>query len=218
MFKELLNKIKKSKQREIVTKEIKNDENSEILLTNNGGILKMSILGNPSLDVFFEKVRELPKEEKDTILSLPLSILVNSKEQVHPGNYIWTTIINKRYIIISNKDMISINETKKLNDVIEERSVSIDNMSNAFSVYKAVHDSNYSTLEHKRFDSSLSQNPSEFSLSPQEAKNEFELLFDDLIQEGNILNELKGVIEIDSIKDMIDNYFSYIKTDHQSKR
>ena len=210
MFKELLDRIRNSKQTKTVTQDIKKEDDSKIILTKNDDILKMSIIGRPSLHTFFKKVDELPEEEQNIILKLPLNILANSNQEVNPGNYLWTTIENIKYTIISNKKTISINQTKKLSDVIEEINFSIDTMTNAFTVYRAIHDNNYSTIEHKRFDSNGNSLPSDLVLSPEEAKEELDLLFDDLIHQEKVLAELDGVIEIENLKTIIDNYFSNI--------
>ncbi|MEE3343185.1 MAG: hypothetical protein VZS44_03755 [Bacilli bacterium] len=219
MFKKLLNKIENKTKKETVPQEIKNDENNKIILTRNGDVFKMSILGHPTLHIFFEKVRELPQEDQDIILKLPLSILANSNQEVHAGNYIWITIDNSRYIIMSNRDTININQTKKLNDHIEERSVSLNKMTNEFTIYRAIHDKNNSTLEHKGFNTGdYGSIPSVFELSPKEAKEEFELLFNNLIHEEKICAELEGVIEIEKIKFIIDTRFNYVIANSQHRR
>ena len=207
MFRELLNKFINSKKTRTVFQEINEDE-SNIILTKNDDILKMSIIGRPSLHTFFKKVHELPEEEQKIILKLPLSILANSNQEVNPGNYIWTTNENNKYFIIYNKKTITINQTKKSSDIIEERSVTIDTRTNEFIVYRAIHDNDNSTMEHKTFNSNGYNSSSEFVLSPEDAKRTLELLLDDLIYEEKVLTELDGVIEIENIKSIIDYYFN----------
>ena len=207
MFRELLNKFINSKKTRTVFQEI-NEDDSNIILTKKDDILKMSIIGRPSLHTFFKKVHELPEEEQKIILKLPLSILANSNQEVNPGNYIWTTNENNKYFIIYNKKTITINQTKKSSDIIEERSVTIDTRTNEFIVYRAIHDNDNSTMEHKTFNSNGYNSSSEFVLSPEDAKRTLELLLDDLIYEEKVLTELDGVIEIENIKSIIDYYFN----------
>lgn len=215
MLKELLNRIKYGKAPKTMPQEI-NKEESKVLLEKNGDVLKMSILGRPSIDMFFAKVRELPKEDKDIILKLPLSVLANSSDEVNPGDYIWTTINNNSYIIMSNKDTININQTKKLSDRFEDRSVTINKRTRTFTVYKATHDSNFSTIEHRKFDSGdYGFTPSDFTLSLEEAKEEYEVLFNDLIHEEKILKELEGTIDVNNLKTSIDEHFKQIIPQHK---
>ena len=219
MFKELINRIRNGKVEKIVPQEVKKEDDSKIILTKNDDVLKMTIIGTPSLHTFFEKVNELPEEDRKIILKLPLGILANSNQQVNPGNYMWITIENREYIILSNKESININQTKKLADIIEERSVTIDLDTNAFTIYVAIHDSNYSTMDHKKFDcTNYGSMPSDFELSPIDAKKEYEILFDDLMYEEKVLAELEGAIEIRNIKAMLDNYFSYIISNYQGRK
>ena len=218
MFEKLIDIIGYNKKKNKVPQEIKKDDNNEIILTKNGDVLKMSILGHPTTHLFFEEVNKLPQEDQRIILKLPLSILVNSSQQVNSGNYIWTTIENKKYIIMSNSDSIIINQSKELDDCIKERSLSIDMKTNGFIIYSATHDNNYSTQEHKSFNINNYEQISQFfELSPEEAKEECELLFNDLIHEEKILNELEGIIKIEDTKFIIDSRFSYLIPNSQHK-
>lgn len=81
MFRELINKIRNGKVEKNVPQEIKKEDDSKVILTKNGDVLKMSIIGTPSLHTFFEKTNELPEEDRKIVLKLPLSILANSNEQ-----------------------------------------------------------------------------------------------------------------------------------------
>ena len=67
MFKELLDRIRNSKQTKTVTQDIKKEDDSKIILTKNDDILKMSIIGRPSLHTFFKKVDELPEGDQNII-------------------------------------------------------------------------------------------------------------------------------------------------------
>ena len=222
MFEKLINRIRNGKVEKVVPQELqqetKKEDDSKVILTKNDDVLKMTIIGTPSLHTFFEKANELPEGDRKIVLQLPLGILANSNQQVNPGNYMWTTIEDRKYIILSNKESININQTKKVDDIFEERSLTIDLDTNTFTVYKAIHDSNYSTMEHKKFDcTNYGIEPSDFELSPIEAKKEYEVLFDDLMHEEKVLSELNGVFDVGNTKAMLDNYFSYIIANYQAK-
>ena len=219
MLKELINKIRNGKLTKTVPQAINDeDDDNKIVFKKDDEVIRMTIVGHPTLHTFFEKVREFPEEAQKTMLKLPLSILANSDQEANPGNYIWTTIDNKKYIIMTNGKTININQLKKVDDKYEERDISIHRETNSFTVNKAFHDSNLSTLEHKSFNClRYNETPSDFELSPEEAQKEIELLFDDLIHEEKLLKELEGVFDVEFITSSISKYIAYIVSNHKNK-
>ena len=106
MFKELINRIRNGKVEKIVPQEVKKEDDSKIILTKNDDVLKMTIIGTPSLHTFFEKVNELylsykilfvdkyPRGNNDSLNLKTCKNLIN-----HSENYIYK-------IKVGNKEAI----------------------------------------------------------------------------------------------------------------
>ncbi len=210
------NNVQETVKKEIIEPDI------EFIKEEN--MLKMMIPEGVSLDTFFKKVRELNEEDKKAILALPLNILcdgmIGSRNKARSGNYLWFNVDIKRYFIVINNSELLIDEMVALEDVIEERDFSYYFGDNDFTITKKLHDKNYSTLEHKRFDSDDNDNSNplldSFSLSMTEAKSSIKELFNNLEE---ISNTLATIIDINKIKEKVDDYFqNNLEDTNQAKR
>lgn len=180
-------------------------------------MFKMSISEGISFNMFFDKLDELAEEDHNRVRKLPLSILdgglIRGQNMARKGNYFWFEIDNKKYfIVISDKEVI-IEELIVKEEIIEERDFLYELRTGNFTIGKKLHEKNYSTLEHKKFESSSSQlnyDPilSKFSLSIDEAKIAYKELFDNLFSLEKIYNQLQDTTNFNLIRAIMNNYFS----------
>lgn len=217
MFKIIGFKKRKPKVNENLRNEEKPnvDIKPDISITQKNGVYRMDISDFVPFNSFFEKVRELNPKDGKIILQLPLSILSDDSQSITKGSYFWTDINNVSYVIIMNNSLIGINERSQVNNIIVERTLYFNLKSNNFVISKSLHDNNnnYSTMEHKSFNSDFQQTnydqyPEPFILQIDEACGEIDTLFKNVESEKKILDILKSIEDLGEIKETINSYFS----------
>ena len=207
MFKELINKLKKKKQRLQDLTDTQSEKASfNISISKEYGIYKIEVSDYVSIIDYADYVKLIDKYGITEKISN--GVLWNSRKQkVNKGTYYVLIVENRLYNILVNDNDFILDERTQIENITEERILEFNTNSGDYHYFSAKHDKTGNTF-YTRYYSKKRLDLGKLNFSKEEAYEEVNNVISNLSNIGEITEIIDtNLLEINILNDIDTEYF-----------